>query len=61
MPHALPPEHPDSPASPFATEQPAAGVVADDVPKEQNPAGKPKASEVTKKAGKSDDSGAKKV
>jgi hypothetical protein len=42
MPHALPPEHEDSPASPFAPGQPAAGVVADDVPPEQNPAGGPK-------------------
>lgn len=47
MPHNLPPEHPDSPASTFATAQPAAGVVADDVPPEQNLAGKPTASEAT--------------
>jgi hypothetical protein len=45
MPHALPPEHEDSPASPFAPGQPAAGIVADDVPPEQNPAGKPKAAD----------------
>lgn len=45
MVHHLPPEHPDSPASPFAPGQPAAGVVADDVPPEQNPAGGPKASD----------------
>lgn len=32
-------------ASAFAPLQPAAGVVADDVPPEQNPAGGPKASE----------------
>lgn len=32
MPHAVPPEHEDSPASTFATVQPGAGVVADDVP-----------------------------
>lgn len=44
-PHMLPPEHEDSPASPFAPGQPAAGVVADDVPPEQNPAGKPKAAD----------------
>lgn len=45
--NALPPEHEDSPASPFAPAQPAAGVVADDVPAVQNPAGGPKASTVT--------------
>ncbi len=45
MPHYLPPEHEDSPASPFAPGQPAAGVVADDVPPEQNPAGGPKAAD----------------
>lgn len=45
VPHTLPPEHPDSPASPFAPAQPAAGVVADDVPDEQNKAGKPKAAD----------------
>lgn len=45
MPHALPSEHEDSPASPFAPGQPAAGVVADDVPPEQNPAGGPKAAD----------------
>lgn len=60
MPHrnGLPPEHPDSPASPFAPQQPAAGVVADDVPDEQNPAGKPKAIKVTQEAAKG--SGARK-
>lgn len=31
MPHNLPPEHPDSPASTFAPFQPGAGVVAQDV------------------------------
>ena len=41
VPHSLPPEHEDSPASPFAPLQPSAGVVADDVPPEQNPAGGP--------------------
>lgn len=46
MPHALPPEHEDSPASVFATEQPAAGVVADDVSDEQNKANAPKAAQV---------------
>lgn len=45
MPHALPPEHEDSPASPFAPGQPAAGIVADDVPPEQNPAGGTKAAD----------------
>lgn len=45
MPHNLPPEHEDSPASPFAPGQPAAGVVADDVPAEQNPSGGPKAAD----------------
>jgi hypothetical protein len=45
MVHHLPPEHPDSPASQFAPGQPAAGVVADDVPAEQNPAGGPKAAD----------------
>lgn len=45
VPHALPPEHEDSPASPFAPGQPGAGVVADDVPPEQNPAGGPKAAD----------------
>jgi len=44
-PHALDPSDPASPASTFATAQPAAGVVADDVPDEQNPAGGPKASD----------------
>lgn len=39
MPHELPPEDENSAASPFAPGQPAAGVVADDVPDEQNPAG----------------------
>lgn len=48
MPHALPPEHEDSPASPFAPGQPSAGVVADDVPPEQNPAGGPKAADAPK-------------
>lgn len=45
VPHTLPPEDPNSPASPFAPLQPGAGVVADDVPDEQNPAGGPKASD----------------
>ena len=45
MPHALPPEHEDSPASPFAPGQPAAGIVADDVPDEQNPSGGTKAAD----------------
>lgn len=45
MPHLLPPEDPNSPASPFAPLQPAAGVVADDVPSEQNLAGGPKAAD----------------
>lgn len=45
MPHTLPPEHEDSPASPFAPGQPAAGIVADDVPPEQNPAGGTKAAD----------------
>lgn len=48
MPHALPPDHPDSAASPFAPFQPAAGVVADDVPEWQNPAGGPDATTVSK-------------
>lgn len=54
MPHMLPPEHEDSPASTFAPFQPAAGVQADDaVEKGQSPAGALKASEATKKyAGK---------
>jgi hypothetical protein len=43
--HTLPPEHPDSPASPHAPFQPAANVNADDVPDEQNPTGGPRASE----------------
>lgn len=47
MPHTLPPEDENSPASTFATEQPAAGVVADDVTDEQNKAGAPKAADVT--------------
>lgn len=47
----LPPEHPDSPASPFAPFQPQMGVVADDVPDEQNPGGGPKAADVSKKLG----------
>lgn len=49
MPHrgSLPPEDENSAASPFAPVQPAAGVVADDVPDVQNPAGGPKASEVS--------------
>lgn len=48
MPHRnpVPPGHEDSPASTFASAQPSAGVVADDVPAEQNPAGKPKAADV---------------
>lgn len=54
MPHYLPPEHEDSPASTFAQAQPAAGVVADDVPDEQNPAGKPKAKDATAKKVKAD-------
>jgi hypothetical protein len=39
MPHSLPPEHEDSPASAFAPFQPGAGVVADDKADspEQNP------------------------
>lgn len=45
MPHSLPPEHPDSPASPFAPGQPAAGIVADDTPPEQNPGGGTKAAD----------------
>ncbi len=32
MAHRYPPEHPDSPASPFAPLQPGANVVADDWP-----------------------------
>lgn len=47
MPNPLDPNDPTNPASPFAPAQPAAGVVADDVPDEQNPAGGPKASEVS--------------
>lgn len=50
MPHALPPEDENSPASPFAPEQPAAGVVADDVPDEQNKAGAPKVADVSSPA-----------
>lgn len=50
--HALPPEDENSAASPFAAEQPAAGVVADDVPDEQNKANAPKAADVTEKAAK---------
>lgn len=46
MVHQFPPDDPRSPASTFAPAQPAAGVVADDVPPEQNPAGGPRASEV---------------
>lgn len=42
MPHLLPPEDENSPASPHAHLQPAAGYVAPDVPDEQNPAGGPK-------------------
>lgn len=45
MAHNLPPEDPDSPASPFAPGQPALGVVADDVPEVQNPAGGTKAAD----------------
>ncbi len=52
MPHALPPENPLSPASPFAPAQPGLGVVADDVPEEQNPGGGPSAAEVTAEAAK---------
>lgn len=48
MAHTLPPEDENSPASPFAPDQPAAGVVADDVPKEQNKAGGPKAAAASK-------------
>lgn len=44
-PHSLDPSDPNSPASTFATAQPGAGVVADDVPDEQNQAGGPKASD----------------
>lgn len=50
--HALPPTDPNSPASPFASQQPALGVVADDVTDEQNPAGGPTAAEVTADAAK---------
>lgn len=56
MPHTLPPEHPDSPASPFAPAQPAAGVVADDVPPEQNLAGGPKAADAPSAAAEPVDS-----
>jgi hypothetical protein len=54
MPHMLPPEHEDSPASTFAPFQPAAGVQADDVvEKGQAPKGALKASDANKKfAGK---------
>lgn len=54
MPHMLPPEHEDSPASTFAPFQPAAGVQADDaVEKGQTPAGALKASDAQEKyAGK---------
>lgn len=45
MPHSLPPEHEDSPASPFAPGQPGAGIVADDTPPEQNPGGGIKAAD----------------
>jgi hypothetical protein len=45
MAHNLPPEDPRSPASPFAAFQPGAGVVADDVPDEQNQAGGTKAAD----------------
>ncbi len=48
MPHTLPPEDENSPASTFAPFQPGAGVVADDVPDEQNQAGGKKASEASK-------------
>jgi hypothetical protein len=44
--HALPPEHPDSPASTFAPDQPGRGVVADDVPTEEA-AGAEKAADAT--------------
>jgi hypothetical protein len=44
--HALPPEHPDSPASVHAPLQPGLGVVADDADERgQNSAGGPKSSE----------------
>lgn len=52
MPHTLPPEHENSPASPFAPDQPAGGVVADDVPDEQNKAGAPKAADVAETSAK---------
>jgi hypothetical protein len=46
MPHLLPPEDENSPASPYAHLQPAAGYVAPDVPDYQNPAGGPKSGSV---------------
>lgn len=60
MPHMLPPEHEDSPASTFAPFQPAAGVQADDaVEKGQSPEGALKASEAQEKyAGKELDTSA---
>lgn len=45
--HSITPDDPRSPASPFAPAQPAAGVVAADVPDEQNLAGGPKPDEVS--------------
>lgn len=45
MVHHLPPEHEDSPASPFAPGQPGAGIVADDVTDAQNPGGGTKAAD----------------
>lgn len=48
MPHIHPPEHPESPASTFAPDQPARGVVADDVKElDQDHAGNESASEAT--------------
>jgi hypothetical protein len=57
VPHLLPPEHEDSPASTFAPFQPAAGVQADDVvEKGQAPKGALKASDAQEKfAGKTVD------
>jgi hypothetical protein len=57
VPHLLPPEHEDSPASTFAPFQPAAGVQADDVvEKGQAPKGALKASDAQAKfAGKTVD------
>jgi hypothetical protein len=45
MAHNVPPSDPNSLASPFAPFQPSAGVVADDVPDEQNAAGGVKAAD----------------